>query len=323
MNNRHVAVALWFVTFVVGLSIKVEVRLAILNVVRAMLGRTILSLLLQAIVWWALMLSSIVVIGRALGIWSTIPAVTGLYWFCISGIPLLMTSFTDDPRAYRKCLREAFGISAIFAAFVSVSVFSLPIEMFIVFFAELLGILYVVSLTDRGADKSVGRLFPVVPIVFYLAIVFGSVIGGKVDVINVLEAFLLPVVLTASFQPFVKYVRFMERYESRGGPTARRWISSQDYGESWPFTVERARLCHQATSVWVETRHLFPVLKIKRYPVNGTAKPWLTNLGYNCEKLEDICKPSSDVFRVNIGPIIQDGFRMGEESGSKRRRLVR
>ena len=315
LNNRHIAVFLWSVVFLVGISFKKEVRRAILSMVRAALERTIISVLLGAIVWSALTLSAAVVIGRMLGLWSVIPVASGLYWFCISGIPLLATSFTNDPGTYRKRLREAFGIWAIFAAFISVSVFSLPVEVLIVFFAELLGILYVGSLVSEDAGKGVGRLFPAAPIAFYLAIVLGSMIGGKVGLINVLQSFMLPVILTATFQPYVKYVKFMERYEHRGSPITKRWISSQDYGERWPFTVERVRLCHQASSVWVERRHLFPVPSIKRYPVNGLAKPWLTRLGCECENLEEIWKPASDGLKVNIGPIIRDGLSMGEESG--------
>lgn len=314
LNNRHFAVALWLVVFVIGLSLKVEVRRAILSMVRASLERTILSVLIGAIVWSALMLSVTVVVGRVLGLWSTIPVVSGLYWFCISGIPLLLTSFTDDPSAYRKRLREAFGIWAIFAAFIGVSTFSLPAEVLIVFFANLLGILYVGSLLNEDAGKSMGRLFPMVPIVFYLAIILGSVIGGKVDLFNALQSFILPVVLTATFQPYIKYVKFMERYECSGGPITRRWISSQDYGESWPFTVERVRLCHQARSVWVEKRRLLPVPSTKKYPVNGLAKPWLTRLWYQCENLDDISKTSPDGLTIGVEPIIRDGLRMGEDS---------
>ena len=318
LNDRHIAVALWLLVFVVGLSFKTEVRRAIFGIVRIALERTILSALIGATVWLAIVLSATVVVGRMLGLWPTIPAVSGLYWFFISGIPLLFTSFTDDPTAYQKRLKEAFGIWAIFTAFISVSVFSLPVEVLIVFFAELLGILYVGSLVNEDAGEGVGKLFPIVPIVFYLAIVLGSLIGGKVDVVNALQSFMLPVILTAAFQPYIKYVKFMERYEGRGGPITRRSISSEDYGGRWPFTVERVRLCHQASSVWVETRRLFPVPSTKRYPVNGLAKPWLTRLGYECEDLEGIWKPASDGSKVNIGPIILDGLSLGEDSGSNR-----
>ena len=319
LNYRHFAVVLWLVVFVGGLSFKIEVRCAIFSMVRVALERTILSVLTGAIVWSALMLSATVVVGRMLGLWSTIPAFSGLYWFFVSGIPLLMTSFTDDPSAYRKRLREAFGISAIFTAFISVSIFSLPVEVCIVLFAEILGILYVGSSLNEDAGKSVRRLFPIVPIAFYLAIVLGSMVAGKVGVVNVVQSFLLPVVLTATFQPYIKFVKFMERYEYTGSPITKRWISSQDDGESWPFTVERVRLCHQASSVWVETRRLLPVPSVRRYPVSGLAKPWLTRLGYECKILEEISKTSSDGVMVSVGPIIRDGFRMGEDSSSNQR----
>lgn len=317
LNNRHIAVALWLLVFVVVLCFKTEVRHSMFNVVRTMLGRTILSVLIEAIVWSALVLSVTVVVGRMLGLWSTIPVVTGLYWFCISGIPLLLTSFSDDTNSYRKRLWEAFGIWAIFTAFVSVSVYSLPIEVLIVFFAELLGVLYVGSLLSDDAAKGLGRLFLILLTVFCLAIVLGGVIDGKVDLVSVLESFMLPVILTVALRPYTKYVEFMERFEVRGGPINRRWIFANDYGENWPFTVGRVRLCHQASSVWVETRCLFPIPSVRRYPVNGLAKPWLTRMGYRCENLEDIWKPLSDGLKVNIGPIIQDGLRMGEGYSSK------
>ena len=264
-----------------------------------------------------LMLSAAVVVGRLLGLWSTIPLVTGLYWFLISGIPLLMTSFTEDPVAYGKRLGEACGISAVFVAFISVSTFSLPEEVFIVLFAELLGILYAASLMSEDTGKRMRRLFPTVPMLFYLVIVLGSMLAGKVSVVNVLQAFLLPVILTGTLQPYIKYVRFMERYEGRGGPVSRRWVSSEDYGEDWPFTVGSVRLCHQASSIWVETRRLLPIPRVKRYAVNGLAKSWLTSMGCDCEDLEDIWKPTSHGSRVSIGPIIRDGFRMGEGSRSR------
>ena len=217
LNYRHVAAVLWLVVLVCGLSLKIEMRRAIINMVRAMLERTLLSVLIGAIVWSVLMLSAAVVVGRLLGLWSTIPLVTGLYWFLISGIPLLMTSFTEDPVAYGKRLGEACGISAVFVAFISVSTFSLPEEVFIVLFAELLGILYAASLMSEDTGKRMRRLFPTVPILFYLVIVLGSMLAGKVSVVNVFQAFLLPVILTGTLQPYIKYVRFMERYEGRGG----------------------------------------------------------------------------------------------------------
>ena len=103
-----------------------------------------------------------------------------------------------------------------------------------------------------------------------------------------------------------------------GGPG--KTMSQEDYGDDWPLTVSEAKLFCEHDMVWVEA-------KGRAYPVNGTAmnalpkrRPdlairdikniWRYDVERNKEMLEKYGSHSS--FRVDISPLMRDGFELCE-----------
>ena len=195
------------------------------------------------------------------------------------------------------------GLPAVAVALLEVSVFSFLLE-FLLFIpvSTLLVCLLVVARTKDDTYQGTRNLLTVLSLGFHVSVVVFSIATGRITVVSVLQAFILPVALTVGVLLYLRYVRFMERFDSSAGSVCCRKITSTEFGDDWPFTVGTVQLCYQAEAVWVKKWKFFPLPHKRVYPLNGNADVWLATRGYKCRDLYEVWKELPDGCR---GPCIK------------------
>ena len=84
----------------------------------------------------------------------------------------------------------------------------------------------------------------------------------------------------------------------------RKAVRSEDYGSSWPLTVDSATLCCKSGAVWVEVDG-------KKYGFNGLSKSILPRCGHASFNLEEIWREHPEgMWKVDISPLIRDGLAL-------------
>ena len=319
LNNRHVASVLWLAILILAGSFKEEIRESSIRAIRAALDRRILSLLVEMLVCCAVIVAVVVIMGRPFGLWTTLPVIAALFWFGLSGISLIGVVFSRTPGTYRKKVTAMVGLPAVAVALLEVSVFSFLFE-FLLFIpvSTLLVCLLVVAQTKDDTYQGIRILLTVLSLGFHVSVVVFSIVTGRITLVSILQAFILPIALTVGVFPYLSYIRFMERFDSSAGSVCRRKITSTEFGDDWPFIVDAMNLCYQAEAVWVEKWKFFPLPHKRIYPVNGTAHSWLSIRGYKYRDLDEIWHQLPDGLRVDIYPIIREGLAMGQTKQSCR-----
>ncbi len=317
LNNRHIASVLWLIILVATGAFNKNIRQSAIGLIGAALERRVLSLLIEMLFYCAVVLACVVVLGKWLGLWNTLPLVAAIFWFGLSGISLIGLIFSSKPGIYWKKVRDTLGLPAIAIALLDVSVFSFLFE-FLLFIplSTLLTCMLVVAQTKNDTHQGVKILLSILSLSFHISVIVFSLVTGKITLVSVIQAFILPTALTVGVFPYLWYVRFIERFHISSRSVRCRKITSTEFGDGWPFTVDTLRLCYVAGAIWVEKWKVFPLPHKKRYPVNGIAPGWLATRGYKYGDLSEIWRQLPDGSRVNIYYIIQKGLAMGQMTRS-------
>ena len=81
-------------------------------------------------------------------------------------------------------------------------------------------------------------------------------------------------------------------------------INRADYGLDWPLTIPEATLHCENDAVWIVNPS-----NGRRYWINGFAKGYLENRGYEAYAIDPIWLPNPEIpgIKISVSPIIEDG----------------
>ena len=324
LNARHVASFAWLSLFLLFFVAKFpDVRRALGGVLTSALSKQLLPVFSGLLVVAGVGTFFAVVLGTWASYWVALPVVTAVVWTAGSGVGLLTNydGFLRKEETFAKTARRIVVPPAVVAALVGASTLSFTLEMILVPVVAVIGLLHTCSRSDQQYRPA--ETFTAVLLSLYVLGLIALLVRDAVADIDNLKlashAVLVPVWLTLWVVPYLRMIIVVDQVKFLLS-AKRKAIRKSEYGDKWPLTVDKARLCCKSSAVWVE-------VGTKRYSLNGTSRTILPRYGLKVLDLEDIWRedPAGErirelleddedwsPWRVNIGNLITEGLALEE-----------
>lgn len=219
LNTRETALAFWLLIGLIWALLNRSIRVAMWNVILTLSGSKLRTLFASALLYAGV---AILVLWR-IGFWDPRLLKSSILWFFgVGGAASILTIDESQYTSFRKVAFAAFAVSALVEFFVNLYTFPLIVELFLIPLLFLIVTLQAVSAAlpeFRGPrhDATKGLLSGLLS-ALGLAIIAYSIFETArhwQDVFSTkgLEDFLLPVILTMWFLPYVYAVRLYATFE--------------------------------------------------------------------------------------------------------------
>ena len=210
---------------------------------------------------------------------------------------------------------------AVLTTLVGASTLSLTLELVLVPVVVVLVLANALSGLDERL-RGIGNVCASLLLLYVAALVALLIRDAVADIDNLKlasHAVLVPLWLTFWTVPYLRLVILVEQVKFLVS-ARRKTVRRSEYGDKWPLTVDKARLCCRFRAVWVE-------VGTKRYSLNGTSKSTLPRYGLRVRELEEIWRedPAGErvrdlldddedwsPWRVSIGDLITEGLALEE-----------
>lgn len=309
LNSRQQAAVFWtLVALLLVLLKSTDVRDSVGGLLRSFFRPTIFLSTSGLLVVTAVVSVSAVYLGRSLGAFETPPVVTSIVWACTAGITLMVTKIgrSNGEMFAVRALTKTVAPATLLSILLNFSVMGIWWEISTFPFITALGILAVfASLKEKYAQvaRALNRVFVIWTLAMLVRAVY-SLIHKPGAWTSLVESVTYPLLLTVGTLPYIYSIAQHDRLRFILGCVSRK-ITAEEYGDRWPLTVERAKLCCRHSAVWVKVNR-------KRYGVNGMSYGLLERYGFRVHQLEEIWRPNPAIegSRVSIGPLIEDGLKL-------------
>ena len=320
LNARHEATVFWLgAVLIFGVIKSTDVRHSVVHLVKTFLSPfvslSILGLLLNAIA----LSTAIVVLGRKVGLWETLPVVAATVWAFSSGIALLMNieGFMKNDGEFRSKAISMLAPATITAEVLGNAIFPIWVELIV---TPLIVVFAYGAYTEDSQDTKKGFQILLSAYGFaLLATLAYGLIDNPGSWESVVQSLIFPLILTIGVFPFLKALILFERCRFLIGVNSKK-VTANEYGDDWPLTVAEAKLCCKHGAVWVEVER-------KKYRLNGWAEPLLKQHGVPIQELEPIWRDHPEraeivsklgadgetfVWKVDVGRLLNDGRALEE-----------
>ena len=247
----------------------------------------------------------------AVGVAEPIPVVATAFWFFTSGFSLLLKlgeSYEERTVLFRKA-GEVLVPAAAVTALVDFSILPLWWELFlfpvliILFLISELGHSTSDSREDGQPSAGIAKALLIVYLLALICLAAKGVIQNPNTWGALVQTFWVPAFLTIGALSYLKLVMVGNKMQFDLS-TGCKAVRSEDYGPSWPLTVDSATLCCKFGAVWVEVDG-------KKYGLNGSSKSMLPRYGHASFDLEEIWREHPEgMWKVDISPLIRDGLAL-------------
>ncbi len=214
LNNREIAILVWLMVCLLwGLS-TAPIRKGMTGVVRAALAWKLVTAVLTAFAWMALIVGCL----HQLGVWRWANAKVAVLWFLTAALVMIFNvTSADDEHYFRKAILDGARISVVLEFIVNFYVFNLFLEFILVPIITVLSCLLVVA--ELNEEYKPVRLFLNG---FMATFGFGLLIYATHKIytdfwafaqLDTLVELLLPLILTVFFLPFLFLLATLMAYE--------------------------------------------------------------------------------------------------------------
>ena len=215
-NNREIAIGIWLIFIIIFALTKRSLRKSIKSSIKALFEIKILVFIFVLLVYGF----GTVILLYIAKYWNFYLLKDTIIWYCLPGFIMSVKYITskDDKNLAKRIIIDNIELLIIFEFIVNIYVFPLLAEMFILPITAFIVLLDVVSRRDKkhaGVSKFLRTLQ------FFIGI---SIIGYSINQvvkdfnnfgnINILKEFLLPIILTITFIPFIYFMILYSSHES-------------------------------------------------------------------------------------------------------------
>lgn len=253
LNNREIATLIWLaIITILGLSNK-SIRESAKGVVKAFFQPVILAVVIVMLIYEGI----ITIPLFAIGLWFNLLYKELFIWVVGTGLVIVMNiSKAKDWKFFRNIVIEAVGLSVAIEFLIQQYSFSILVELIFLPVVVFIVMMSAVAGTRKDAHM-VKKLFD-----FILSII-GFILLGRViyflvtDIGNFttyenLMSFLLPIVLTIAFIPFIYLLAIFINYDSLLGKHGRlRHVMSRNDNDLFPYVLKKIMItCNLNLSRW-------------------------------------------------------------------------
>lgn len=215
LNTRETALVVWVVGFLLLALKRREVRSGVAGLFKLVFTSVFLSGVIFGAAAYA---TATVLILRRFGYWESDMTRVAIPWFFGFAVVALFNTKNVDPRYFRRLVLHNLGLAVVVEFVTNLHTFPLPIELVLVPMALLLVAVqaysagkpeFVPSYKLAGWFVTVLGVLSLGYSISYLARHFGDVATAEK-----IKEFVLPLVLTACFVPFLIAIRYMTVWQT-------------------------------------------------------------------------------------------------------------
>lgn len=216
LNGRELATLIWLIGLSIFALSKKNIRIAINGLLHAFFIKKILVIQVLSLAY----IGIVFYLLSILSIWDLSLTKDAIYWFIGTGLVILFNTnnATQDNRFFNKVLRETLRVTIIFEFIVNLYSFNLIVELIQLPLVALVIMMDVIVKQDEKL-KLLRK-----PIDTSLSLYGFGLLGYSIYVmvhdfvnfasIHNIKAFILPIILTLSYLPFIYLFALVMAYES-------------------------------------------------------------------------------------------------------------
>lgn len=214
-TNRELAITIWIITFAVWSVFSVRTRPSVVSLVKAFFAWK----LTLGYVAMGLYISIILTALRYIGIWSKTPPATILIWIiCVAFMMLFKADNVNKHDFFKSKVKDNLRIVIVMEFIINFYTLDLWLELLLVPLMAVIGGMMVIAERDDQYEptrKLLNGFMVVIGIGMTLYALRMTVVNyNKFATIATLESFILPIILTLAFLPFVYLTAIFMTYES-------------------------------------------------------------------------------------------------------------
>lgn len=216
VDNREISLVVWLAIFFVWAFSKGEVRKDIISVAKAALAwKIVLSVFMMAAY-----VTVLVLVLRSAGLWNAGNLKVTLLWGFTAAFAMVadVGSIADDEYYFQKAIRDGFKVSVVLEFVINLYVLSLPLELLLVPTITVLACMLVIVESKDGFE-TIHALLNTILALIGLGLLAYVVLRIYTDFqsfaqLQTLTEFLLPILLTVFFLPFLYILATLVSYEN-------------------------------------------------------------------------------------------------------------
>ena len=214
-NNRELAIFSWMIIFIIWCVYKLSVRESLTQLIAAFFQRQIIS----SVTLMYLYIAIIVLIFHKSGFWDLINLKGTIYWsFGVAFIMLVnINNSSDDEDYFKKTFVNAFKMTVVIEYIINLYVFDFVIE--IALFPVLLFLVMLQTIAElKVENKKVNEILLWILGLYVIGMFIFSIYNiydnfSSFVTSNNLREFLLPLLFTVMFLPFIYFIALYSKYE--------------------------------------------------------------------------------------------------------------
>ena len=215
-NKRELSFIIWGIIVLITISFDSNVRQSIKDLIKSFFQFSIISIIIFA----AIYSTTIVFCLHIMDFWDISFLKETIFWFLGVAFIMIMnsTKARHDDYYFKKIFKENLQLILILEFLVTFYVFNFIAELILLPFLALLGIFAGYTSTKseyKLIQKLMENILSVIGIIFFLIAIY-KVVNDFYNFasIETLKSFLLPIILTISFLPFIYLLVLYFTYEA-------------------------------------------------------------------------------------------------------------
>ena len=214
-NNREIAIAIWLFALFIFMLFNESIRSSMFNLVKAFFHKKILLTILLIILYFSAML----VLLYLVKFWNTALLKDSIIWLVFTGLLTCFNPVTakQNEKVFRKIIRENLSIVLVLEFILNTYTFSLVVELILLPALTLIILFAEVSKTNskyKSVENLMNRLQITLSFIILISIIYRILADfSNFWIVNTLKSFLLPIILTIIFLPFIYFLVLYSRYE--------------------------------------------------------------------------------------------------------------
>jgi len=214
LNNRELSIVIWLFIFLVWVLTQTKIRKAAGSLIRAFFAKKLVYGYISMLLYIVLIITPF----YFMGIW-------GFYWIkntilwivCVAFGMLMQFSKATDENYFKNSVKDNLKILVILEFIINLYVFSLWIELALIPFSALIGGMIAIANQDekyKNVKRLLDSILTIMGFVFlfyaiYIILTDFEYFANKDNLID----FILPILLTIMFLPFVYLTALYSNYE--------------------------------------------------------------------------------------------------------------
>lgn len=215
LSNREIAIAIWILSVIIWGLTQHKIRKSFFLVVKSFFAWKLTISYLVMFSYIAIML----LVLHAVGIWQVSHATNTILWVvCVAFVMLFENSKANDESFFKNSIKNNLKILVVLEFLINLYVFSLWVELLLVpVFGILGGLIAIVEFNKQyaGVQKSLNYVMAIIGTFLIGYAVYMAVSDFNIFfTLDNFQNFILPVLLTIMFLPFIYFWALYVNYET-------------------------------------------------------------------------------------------------------------